>query len=115
MPVDTLSPDTGDQQFNQNRTIPRQRFNFSASVTGDGKPLIIPPGIGEVLVSVEPDSGTARVEYTQDTVVTIVAGDAEWHPWDEGDVSEYAASLMVNAVSAIRCVASVAAAFKVTA
>ncbi|WP_339799648.1 hypothetical protein [uncultured Marinobacter sp.] len=115
MPVDILSPDTGDQQFNQNRTIPRQRFNHSASVAGEGKWLILPPGIGEFLVSVEPSSGTARVEYTQDSVEEVTGGTAVGHGWAEGDVTEYADSLMVNAVTAIRCVSTVSAGFKVTA
>lgn len=112
-----LSPDLDDQQFQQNRTIPRQRFNHKETVTSTtGEWLYLPAGVGDVLVSVAPASGTARVEYTQDDVAAVEAGSAEGKPWSEGDVSGYTDSLMVNAVTAIRCVAAGGSTeFKVTA
>jgi|GEM_PF-2163507 len=113
--ADTLTPDRDDQQFSNNRTIPRQRFNHSASVNGTGEWLFLPAGIGELLVSVEPTSGTARVEYTQDSVAKVRAGTAIGKAWVEGDVAAYTDSLMVNAVTAIRCVSTAATDFKVTA
>lgn len=113
--ANTLSPDRDDQQFSNNRTIPRQRFRHSASVNGTGEWLFLPAGIGELLVSVEPASGTARVEYTQDSVQAVRTGTALGKAWVEGDVGAYADSLMVNAVTAIRCVSTDATDFKVTA
>lgn len=115
MPFDYLQPDIQDQQFNDNRTVPRQRFNHKADVTGTGQWLVLPAGIGEVLASVAPASGTARVEYTQDPISAIDAGTAVGKPWTAGEVSAYADSIMTNAVTAIRCVATATAEFKVTA
>ncbi len=113
----TLSPDQDDQQFLHNRTVPRQRFNHSETVNdATGQWLILPAGVGDLLVSVAPAAGTARVEYTQDDVQAVEAGTAVGKPWAEGDVNGYTDSLMVNAVTAIRCVAAGGAAeFKVTA
>lgn len=115
--TNTLSPDLDDQQFQQNRTIPRQRFNHKETVTSaTGEWLFLPAGVGDVLVSVAPAAGTARVEYTQDDVAAVEAGTAVGKPWSEGDVSGYTDSLMVNAVTAIRCVAAGGSTeFKVTA
>lgn len=115
MPFDTLSPDQDDQQFSKNRTIPRQRFQFDAEVSGTGNWLALPAGIGDLLVSVEPTSGTARIEYTQDPLADVDAGTAVGKPWDSLDVSEYTASVLHNSVTAIRAVASASATFKVTA
>lgn len=115
MPIQTLSPDQNDQQFLNNRTVPRQRFRFDDVVTGTGDWLLLPAGIGDLLVSVDPSSGTARVEYTQDSLADVEAGNAVGKPWDSLDVDEYTDSVMHNSVTAIRAVASVEATFKVTA
>lgn len=114
--ANVLSPDLDDQQFLGNSAIQRQRFVHHETVTGDGDWLLLPPGVGDVLVSVTPAGDTARVEFTQDGVAAVNAGTAVGKPWSEGDVSEYTDSVMVNAVTAIRCVASGGSAeFKVTA
>lgn len=113
----TLSPDLQDQQFSNNRAVHRQRFLHNETVdTATGEWLFLPPGIDHVLVSVDPADGNARVEYTQDDVAAVLNETAVGKPWAEGDVSGYTDSLMVNAVTAIRCVATGGAAeFKVTA
>lgn len=115
MPTNTLSPDQDDKQFLNNRTVPRQRFQFEEQVTGTGDWLVVPAGIGDLLVSVDPSSGTARIEYTQDPLAAVDAGTAEGKSWDSLDVGEYTANVMSNSVTAIRAVASVGAVFKVTA
>lgn len=113
--ANTLSPDRGDQQFSSNRTIPRQRFQHSENVDGVGEWLFLPSGIGELLLSVDPASGTARIEYTQDSVSEVESGTAAGKAWTEGDVSVYADSIMANAVTAVRCVSTGPTAFRVTA
>lgn len=112
-----LSPDRQDQQFNNNRTVPRPRYRHAETVNAaTGGWVLIPAGIGDLLVSVDPAAGTGRVEYTQDDVEAVEAGTAEAAPWDAGDVSQYTHAIMANAVTAIRCVAAGGATtFKVTA
>ena len=113
----TLSPDREDLQYLQNRTVPRQRFNHSESVNdATGEWLILPAGVGDVLVSIAPAAGSARVEYTQDDLAAVKDGSAEGKPWSVGDVNSYTDLLMGNAVTAIRCVAAGGSTeFKVTA
>ena len=115
--ANVLSPDRGDQQFNQNRTVPRQRLRHSEIVTsGNGEWLLIPAGVGDLLVSITPSGGTARVEYTQDSFQAVEDDTAIGKPWSEGDVAGYTDVIMANAVTAIRCVASGGSAeFTVTA
>ena len=117
MMTNTLSPDQDDQQYLQNRTVPRQRFNHNETVNDStGQWLILPAGVGDLFVSVTPAAGTARVEYTQDDLEAVEADTAVGKAWSEGDVSGYTDSLMVNAVTAIRCVAAGGSTeFKVTA
>ena len=113
--ANTLSPDSDDQQFSTDITIPRQRFLWNESVNGVGEWLLVPAGIGDLLLSVEPASGTARVEYTQDNVAAVLAGSAVGKGWPEGDVAAYSDSVIANAVTAVRCVSTAATTFKVSA
>lgn len=112
-----FSPDQGDKQYLGNRTIPRQRFRHQESLnaaTSDW--LILPAGIGDLMVSLAPTSGTARVEFTQAPIADIEAGTVNTGTqWPDGDVGSATQKLMVNAVSAIRCVASGQCQWTVTA
>ena len=111
----TLSPDTTDTEFQENAEA-RQRYRHTETVNAaTGEWVILPASFEELLVSVEPASGTARVEYTQGSVSEVNAGTADAKPWDDGDVSAYAASAMSNTVTAIRCVATASCQFTVTA
>ena len=115
MPANTLSPDAGDKGFQDNAEV-RQRYRHDETVdTATGDWLILPAGIGELLASVTPAAGTARVEYTQASITEVEAGTATGVAWDSGDVSSYTASVMSNSVTAIRCVASASCQFTVTA
>ncbi|HIO30734.1 hypothetical protein [Marinobacter salarius] len=111
----TLSPDTTDLMFQENANA-RQRYRHAETINAQtGEWVILPAGVEEIMVSVAPASGTARVEYTQGTVADAEAGTATQRAWDAGDVSVYTASVMSNTVTAIRCVASASCAFVVTA
>ena len=47
MMTNTLAPDQDDQQYLQNRTVPRQRFNHNEAVNdATGQWLILPAGVG---------------------------------------------------------------------
>lgn len=115
--ANNLVPDLSDRQYLGNRTIPRQRFRHQESLnaaTSDW--LILPAGIGDLMVSLAPTSGTARVEFTQAPIADIEAGTVNTGTqWPDGDVSSATQKLMVNAVSAIRCVASGQCQWTVTA
>lgn len=115
--ANNLVPDVSDRQYLGNRTIPRQRFSHQESLnaaTSDW--LILPAGIGDLMVSLAPASGTARVEFTQAPIADIEAGTVNTGTqWPDGDVSSATQKLMVNAVSAIRCVASGQCQWTVTA
>ncbi|WP_375191808.1 hypothetical protein [Marinobacter sp.] len=114
MPVNTLSPDTSDQLFKDNAHA-RQHYLHSETVNGTGEWLIIPAGLEEVFVSVEPSAGSARVEYTQAPVSDLDAGSPAAKPWDHGDVTAYKGSVMPAVVTAIRCFSTAPTTFKVTA
>ncbi|MDX1816103.1 MAG: hypothetical protein R3180_00180 [Marinobacter sp.] len=112
----SLSPDIDDQLFNENRTIPRQRFNYSANLNAEtGEWVIIPAGIGNLLVSVDPAAGSARIEYTQSDLAAVKAGTAVAKPWAAADVSTYTDKIMVNAITAVRAVCTAACTMRVTA
>lgn len=115
--ANNLTPDQGDKQYLGNRTIPRQRFNHSESLDAETSDwLLLPAGVGDVMVGVAPASGTARVEFTQAPVADIEAGTVTTGtPWPAGDVGAVTQKLMVNAVTAIRCVASAECEWVVTA
>ena len=113
--AETLSIDLNDQQFSLDSTIPRQRFVHSSTVNGTGDWLLLPAGVGDMLLSVDPASGTARVEYTQDSFQSIADNSAVGRGWIEGDVSAYADAVMANTVTAVRCVSSGPTDFKVSA
>lgn len=112
-----FSPDKGDKQYLGNRTIPRQRFRHQESLNAETSGwLILPAGIGDLMVSLAPTSGTARVEFTQAPIADIEAGTVNTgSAWPDGDVNSSTQKLMVNAVSAIRCVASASCVWTVTA
>ncbi|SFM71613.1 hypothetical protein [Marinobacter pelagius] len=109
-----LAPDVGDRQFLDNNAIARQRFNHKETVNGTSDWIVIPPGPDEFTVSVDPSAGTARVEYTQDTIQEAEAGTATSQPWPDGDVSTYADGVMANSVTAVRCVSTADTNFRVT-
>lgn len=110
-----LVPDITDVLFQENADA-KQGYRHSETVNAEtGEWLLIPAGIGDILVSVEPASGTARVEYTQASVSEVEANTATGKPWSEADVSGYTASIMSNTVTAIRCVATAGCDFVVTA
>lgn len=112
-----LNPDQADQQFLANRTVPRQRFRHKESLNAETSEwLILPAGIGDLMVSVAPSAGNARIEFTQAPLSEIEAGSvSSGTAWPDGDVTEATQKLMVNAVSAIRCVASAGCEWTVTA
>lgn len=110
----TLNPDMDDKQYLDNQAIHRQRFNHKEQVDGTGDWVLIPPGPAELAVSVEPSSGTARIEYTQDPIADVEAGTASGKVWPDGDVAGYTSSVMANAVTAVRCVSTGATDFRVT-
>lgn len=114
MSVKYLAPDLADKQFLDISAISRQRFNHKESVTGTSDWVVIPPGPDEFTVSVDPSSGTARIEYTQDPITDAEAGTAVAKPWPDGDVSAYADGVMANSVTAVRCVSTAATDFRVT-
>lgn len=114
MAANTLNPDIGDKQHLENQAIHRQRFNHKEVVNGTGDWVLIPAGPEELMVSVEPSSGTARIEFTQDSVSEVEAGTAVGKPWPDGDVTAYAHSVMANAVTAVRCVSTADTDFRVT-
>lgn len=115
MATQFMTPDTADTQFKDDGAITRQRYRFSASVTGAGDWVILPPEIGDAVVSVAPSSGTARIEYTLSSVADVEAGTAVARNWPDGDVAGYTDSLISNSVTAIRCVSTAATDFVVTA
>lgn len=111
----TLSPDATDTLFQENADA-KQRYRHAETINATtGEWLLLPAGIGEILASVVPASGTARVEYTQASAAEVEAGTATGKPWDDADVSAYTAALMSNTVTAIRCVATASCDFVVTA
>lgn len=114
MPVNTLSPDDSDKLFRDNAHA-RQHYNHSETVNGTGDWLVLPAGLEEVFVSVEPSSGSARVEYTQAPVSELESGSPVAKPWDAGDVNAYKGAVMPAVVTAIRCFSTASTAFKVTA
>jgi len=114
MPVNTLSADQSDKAFQDNAHF-RQHYNHAETVDGTGDWLILPAGLAEVFVSVEPSAGTARVEYTQAPVSELDSGSPVAKPWDAGDVSAFKGAVMPAVVTAIRCFSTDPTAFKVTA
>ncbi|WP_396623073.1 hypothetical protein [Marinobacter sp. W-8] len=112
-----FSPDLGDKQHLGNRTIPRQRFRHDQALNAESSDwLILPAGIGDLMVTVVPSAGDARIEFTQAPIEDIEAGTViTGTPWPDGDVTVATQKLMANAVSAIRCVASAQTQWTVTA
>ncbi|MCP3685829.1 MAG: hypothetical protein GY861_24535 [bacterium] len=49
-------------------------------------------------------TGTARIEYTIDTVEVIKEGGATWFIWDKGSVTGNALDVFTSAITALRCV-----------
>lgn len=115
MSYSTLSPDTNDDQFKGDSQIKRQRYRHEETVNGTSDWVLLPPGIGDVTVSVSPSAGTARVEFTQDSVLAVDSGTAAGRPWDDLDVAAFTHKTMSNSVTAVRCVSTDDTAFVVTA
>lgn len=112
-----FSPDPGDKQYLGNRTIPRQRFRHDQALNAESSDwLVLPAGIGDLMVTVVPSAGNARIEFTQAPIEDIEAGTViTGTPWPDGNVNVATQKLMANAVSAIRCVASGQTQWTVTA
>ncbi len=80
-----------------------RRWHHKETVAGESEPLLIPSTGRLTAIAVMP-SGSARVEATLSPYAVIRNGEAEWHPWENGDVSENTTGLAVSAVSALRLV-----------
>lgn len=60
-----LSPDITDNTFKTDATA-RQRYHHAETINAEtGLWVILSAGVEEIMVSVAPVSGTARVQYTQ--------------------------------------------------
>jgi len=114
MPAQYIQPDTTDHQYRTDAAVTRQRYRYAAQVAGTGDWILLPPGLGDVIVSVDPGPGTARVEYTLASVADVESGMATARNWQEGDVSGYTDSILKCAFTAVRCVSTDAAEFVVT-
>lgn len=88
-----------------NRTDVRW-FHTEAVDNATSDPLIIPSlDRDSVAVMVAPGS-SARVEYTLSGYADIDAGTATWLPWDEGDITAPASSVVSSRVAAVRLVST---------
>lgn len=98
-----LQPDITDNQHSINWFITKTRFSYKESIasgaTGDS--VMIPPGQGEVNITLAP-TGTAKLQYSQDTMQAIKDGSADWFDWPDGEVSSVTNKVMSNTVSAVR-------------
>lgn len=73
------------------------------------EPVLIGSRMHRVSAGVTPGGGgTGRVEYTFDTIAEIIADNARWYAWADGDVSTATANSLVGPITAVRCVAATA-------
>lgn len=82
------------------------RWFHSESVTdATSDPLIIPSLGRDVAVSVSPGDA-ATVQYSLSSYAAIEAGEATWHDWPEGEITEPATDAVLGAVTALRLVST---------
>ncbi len=97
-------PDPRDQKYTKEVT---------ATAGNTSAPIIIPGWVERVSVVVVPGGGgTALVQFTVDPEITVDSdpGSVDWVDWDAGSVAIISGFTAKSAITAVRVVATIAAA-----
>lgn len=99
------------------RGTSKGRYNHFSTDTGTSDALEIPNTGSDILVMAKPgDGGTVTIEYSISSLDRIADGNGLWEAWGPGDVSEQSSGAITAGITAVRAVATGAAAdWEVTA
>lgn len=86
-------------------------FEQTVPAAQASRPLFIKEGDYPLsVVAIPGEGGTARVEFTLSPMTDVLKGEAIWVAWSEGDVSTENSAVLDGPVTALRLIATTAAA-----